>query len=785
MQILSRSACVRRWPWWALRVKPARDTTGLTIPKLRMYRVPAASFYAGGTAMSSDTRLAVERLVSVQRALSPESARQRTDIVVESLIVTLASGDLSLDELKGHLLEDVWPGAGLTAATVEAAVDQAKALGFIAEVPGLDGPRFAATSVATSDFADFVSPLEQTRNQLAAYVGAEYGRALRENEAEGLLPIVTDAVAAAIRESFAAYEGSINQPSDVTLMPDQYDLAEAFRVVDTSAVASELKPVLRAFCVDAFDVSIERGSTLVTVLATGYVMHAVIARRDQLKELNIVGSVASEWLLIDTPLLFTLLATGPATEALRVTFDAARDAGVYVIVPELCMEEVSEFIGYVEESGQAERVGRLISDGRAAQALYQLSDNIAVQTWLSHVVAGRKLSWPQFCKFAYGLNTFVKRLGYTVYRGSTAEPSDRDRLRACRQALHDEMDRLKKERGPSVRVKNDAAIYVDGQTMAMASRQREGRAKSTRFWPGAWIVTPDKRMDPAYKRMCPDDEFSLTISPAQLGPMLTVFAPTKSPQDLARSAARLLSHETLVHVASRYPPTMALQMARSLSQVDGPINVDVRAAQQLSIDDLLASSHEGDPDEDKKAAAALIAQRSNRVTAIATAELARTKRERDEAIAEQDALKSNVADLREEGARTAEKQDRQSMDMGHRIEKLEDRLKAAEHEADQAKAEVEAQRTAVQRRHRIRRRRSAVVGVALLLALGALFLWLRSHHPLLAIALGICAAVTFGRGWPWADEVESSPSALLPTLVMEVLAIVVAIVAPEVVKLTQ
>lgn len=735
-------------------------------------------------------RITLERLAAVERAMSPEAARQRTDIVIESIMVTLASGSMSLPDLTKHL-EEVWPGAGLTMAAVEAAAEQAVRLGLVSHVAGLDGALYASI-VGEMDFSTVESPLERTKQELADYVAAEFARQLTATEAEGLMSVLVDAVGAAIREPFAAYQGSLTQPSSVSVKPDHYDLEAAARVVDQASISSEMKPALKAFAIDAFDVSLDRGSRLVSALATGYVMHAIVARRDQLKNIEVVGTVASEWLLIDTPLLFTLLSAGRAADALRLTLNAATAAGVYVIVPEQCIEEAGEYVSAVEEFGEADRVSRLLADDRAAKALFQLTENIALQTWLSHVAAGTKLTWPQFCKMVYGLKATVAGYGYTVSRAPAGDPADRERFRACRRGLDDEMEHLRKERGPSFRPKADAAIYVDGRTMAMAWRQREGRSKATKFWPGAWIVTPDKRIAPAFRRANPDDEFALTISPSQLVPLLSTFTPSSTSQQLAQAAASLMSHDTLVLVASRYPPSVALQMARSLAEVEGAIDVDVRVAQQLSLDDLLESAAANDPDADTKAAASLLAQRTNRLTAIAAAEVQRLEAEKKDALGREEVLSGDVLALREQQARA----DREHLEAirtreeaigssEREMQSLKESLEATEAEL-RAREEAARQEAQVQtRRQRVRMRRIVIGTISTLMLVAAAVFLFRYDHLLAAIAFGLGGIVAFGRGWPWTTKLDEGVTSLLPTFLMECLGITLAVAAPEIWEMIQ
>lgn len=695
----------------------------------------------------------VERMAAVQRALDPERARTETDILIESILIALEQESCTKSELWDRVCA-LWPGAQISERSFERSLTVALRNGLVAQVVTDEGRMLGLVANATE--ANYKSAaqrvLERSADQVREYFRDEYDRDLTSSETRRLLDVLIDMLGAGIRDAFAPYEGAVKQVANDALMPDHYDTDAMRSVLDGAPIADQLKPGVMALCLASIDVSSDTGTELVTQLATGYVLHAFIARQDQQEDLKAVGTLDREWLLLDTPVLFTLLSRLKASRALGDTIALAKSAGMRVILPEACVAEYRQLID--SASDIAVGVTSVLSEGTSPRALYGLYDHIAIECWLTYVITAGRLSWSEFRRKADELPHTLGADGGTVMQYRMSDYSDRRLLEDCNKSIRAELEELKRHRGESFKTKSAPAIDVDAKSMATAIRQRRGRRKTERFWPGAWILTPDKRLSPAYKRIDSADEFPLTLSSPQLAVLLSTFVPTASKQSLAQSAAELLSHDTLIQVASRYPPEVATQIARVLSDASSNHDIDVRLAQQLSFEQLVDSGGGRDPDADKKAASALLAARVKRRDRIAALEIDRA---RSEAVRAESSLSEASA-----YAAAMEKQ-------------VENERQAARKEAEDLKSDLKRQseeKREVELRLVTFRRRVAVMSIAVVLALGGVASAASTSFPWFGVGTFITGLLLGLIGWGWAAEHSKPWTNLLSAIAGEIVGVI-------------
>lgn len=150
------------------------------------------------------------------------------------------------------------------------------------------------------------------------------------------------------------------------------------------------------------------------------------------------------------------------------------------------------------------------------------------------------------------------------------------------QQLHAALaTQLASETGPT---RSNAVIERDANTMAVAWRRR--RKAKTGKWPGAWVVTKDRAMNPAYASLNSGDKVPLSITAGQWVTLLTVSASPVEVEELAKIAAEQFVDEAMWLLPARFPPDVAFDLARKLSPEHGGSETDMRVA-QLTLDEAL------------------------------------------------------------------------------------------------------------------------------------------------------------------------------------------------------
>lgn len=112
------------------------------------------------------------------------------------------------------------------------------------------------------------------------------------------------------RQAFAAYRGDVDKVSDLSLIPANFDRAAIRESIAGFAPSDEVREVAEALALEAIDPTVPFGTGLVTYLATGYVLHAFVARRDLEETFRAAGPLVHQWAVLDTPVLISLMEYG-------------------------------------------------------------------------------------------------------------------------------------------------------------------------------------------------------------------------------------------------------------------------------------------------------------------------------------------------------------------------------------------------------------------------------------------------------------------------------------------
>lgn len=697
-----------------------------------------------------------DRLTAVKFALAAPRESTEVDILVATIHVLAHERPRDLDEMRQAVL-DAWPGTSLDPARVDVAVDVAKHLGIVADRlteagdvllhPVAEDPAVASSVEWTNQV------IARTRAGIRDRVSRELMRALSDAEIDWWMNALLDAIGAGIREAFSAYQGDVTKPSNRWLIPTSYDRAAIRETIASLSPNDAVSRVLQALSTEAIDPSVEFGSGVVTYLATGYILHAFLARRDMGAAIETAGPLAGQKLILDTPVAYGLLDTAGPSQSLENVLEAAVQQQVQLVLPQQCVDEFLDGLRRAHESGEVEEIGRAVRS-RADADLYRGLTGGIVSIWLSRWAAtGKPESWEEFVTAAQEvLDDLRDRFGVnTIEFNRQGDPE----LRRLASDFSEEINSVLTERSPQGRPDRGSwQIANDGQTLAMLhlARERTRDAGQSSPWPGCWVMSPDTAIGPAFDRLYPDAEYSAVVTAAQLAHLLSSFLPPPSVKILAESAAQLLSHDTFVHVAGRFPPSTAVEMAEALrTSGEGHAVLDTRFA-QLSLREIM-EAREREEIDFGTALLRLQARRRSELAAMQVAETTETmNRYSVEIVNLTDRLESSEEERRELAeARAAidaqrERSDQERAKLQEQLRQLEqtrrqeaadkeqqiarlaeedgqrrEQLNGAEGEIAQLQSKVDALAASLdeQRRASRRRKRIASWSATLLLALAA------------------------------------------------------------------
>lgn len=682
------------------------------------------------------------QLLAVERTLRSDRLANEIDILLESTLVALQDGPLPTRRLVKRV-QELWPGAGLEEESILKAVEFGVMEHLLAEQEAIDGePGFALLSEPASarqatERADAV--LQRTRDSVRREF-AVVGQDLLDDEAEQVTSILIDALNAGIREAFAAYDGRVQSHAKASLIPERFNEEAITATLNDSGLTDQMRESLVALAYAAIDPTSRFGTEIVTQLAIGYILHAFIGRRDQADDLELLGHLGGSQVLIDTPHLLALTGVTSTAESLRETLKNAITLKLRVIVPNHCLAELNGVLDGAEGSGAVDRFKQALSEGDDPYDLRQATQDEALQAWMSHNQPESPCSWEQYRAYVNNMRTTLVDEGFNILKVPDHHET-KSLVNDCRDTLHEVLMENPRE-GQSEEGPPRAALLHDAATLALALVARDKDAGAKRFWPWAWVLTPDRRMQEAYRRLRPDDEVPLTLSTTQLAGILGSFAIPTSARELAKAAANVMSMETLLQVSTRYPPEAAVGIANSLRQSDYVSEIDLRTAQQMSLDDLFSEESLSKEEVVDRVAGRVSNLRASRREQITQLESDRLNREKDEAQA--------LAARTQKEAETAAIESEAERKLGEKREAALKEKLATEAEARQ-NAEKEKSDTEAAAAHRAAadKRKSYVwtlAGVAT--AIGILLLLL---SELTALGLGTTAfgLILFFRAEDW------------------------------------
>jgi hypothetical protein len=631
----------------ANRVDPGEQDG--TVP-VRGPQVDGPSVTSQAEGLADVRAITLEQLAAVHTLLGTDRRAREYDILFSTALESLRDAP----QTEAALVADaqrVWPGAGIDAARMNQALQAAAAAGYIGHVGMRTGPwtltpRGREEVAATRDWAS--DTLRRTADDVRARLEAA-SRPTTIEQAQLWVGILVRAILAGVRGSVAAYIGDVEIRGERALAPRAFNRDDMIAVIGAAVAKPEDAELLSALALEAFDPLSTFGNDLVMHITVGYMLHAFVARRDNLGARRAAGSLRDHRAILDTPVLLPLLGTEEQSGPILRAISAALSTDMEVIVPEHYLTEVIEVVDRVEREYVRELEAEL-RGGVSADLLGRMVDEEVISLWLRAMDGGVYADWAGFRAAALGLRERLTLLGVIV----------RDHRNTDADNVDDIERRLTAEIASRGSGRGRAQIRRDAESIAMARRRRARPDPAHGFWPGAWIITPDSQMRRVHRAMSPMDPFGLTLTPSQWIGVVSTCSDPATIEDLATSAATLLSEETFLAIAGRYPVRVAMEVARALRPDGVASPIDDRLA-QLSVDDLLMRQPDFDLEGDEAGAAvaaAVVARRSARQSEAYVAGTRRLEADRTAAALEVETAKS--AAERERQDRAAERRDHEA-----------------------------------------------------------------------------------------------------------------------------
>jgi hypothetical protein len=678
----------------------------------------------------------LDRLSAVHSVLGIQRQATEYDILITTVLEVVRDGPLSETELLWSVRR-VWPGAGISAERLVAALRIGKKIGYFLPIESTDEPAWSLTRLgvkeveASRDWARDI--IDATARALGEKVG-EAGLELSAEAARVWTHHLEMALHASIRQAFSAYQGAVERQSEWWLTPRAFDRSALTASIEASTADSAHSSLLTALALEAIDPLASFGSALVTHITIGYMLHAFLGRRDHLGVRIAIGSLTGDRAILDTPILLQLLGSPSQRAPFERAIRAAVEAHMEVIALDHYLVELRELLARNERESYLE-VRQTLASGVPPDLLASVVEDRVVALWLGALARGRYSSWSDFSRAADDLQTDLEALGVVVRSHGNKDEAEVRRVDAVLQeeALH---------RGALQRQR-------DSHTVVMAHRSRDRSAAGNPFWPGAWVITTDRHMADAYRRLYPGDRFPLTLTPGRLLGLISSCSSPTTMEELAVSAASLLQEDSFLAVAARYPVSAAIGIAEALGPTHGGSQLDLRLT-QLSPTELLEEQLDVNLPDDAvgaKVTAAVITMRAERLNAAFAAGAARLRSDAD------------TAGLM---ARTT----------SARLHSTEEESRQARADRDAARKELDAYRDQVQRERRTRDRtwivRFGYAICALLLLLSLLqadLIWL--------VVAGVGLLVFWKAASEWTNNLEKSWGQLLPGILIEALGLLV------------
>jgi hypothetical protein len=553
---------------------------------------------------SPQADLGLEMLSAAHVLLSSDRLTDERDLLISTCLEALDSGPANSEEL-ARSCNEIWPAANISVDAIRVSMSEAQELGLVAQQTTLTGEDWALAAQGKNEIDSTREWIEEAMIRLARQIQErsreDFGEVSPEL-ASNWARVVVRLFSGEIARSAASYAGEVERGAAGTIRPMVLDGVAMLRALDTLHLPPGTTDFLKGCLLAAVDETDPFGNELVGQIATSCVLHAIAARRGRASAQAALGSLAGQRIVLDTPILFELLSSDGSEARLTSLITQAVGLGMDVVVPEHVLEEFGDVIQRVTDDHVANLLSGL-ETGISPWAYAQIVNEKVLELFLDGVRRKRFTNWNDFRRATSALRPQLEASGVKVRPHGN---NNRTNVAVLDMHLTEEISATKGGRGAK-------AIARDAESIEMIWRARRNEPSAESLWPGGWLVSHDRHASPAYRRANKGDREPLVISPAQLATLMTETAPAVDIPDLVRSAASYIRQESMLRIATKYPPAIALTLARTLSG-EHTSATDVRVA-QLSLGEMLEQTAAGQGPTGERLASELAGRRANRLAA--------------------------------------------------------------------------------------------------------------------------------------------------------------------------
>jgi predicted nucleic acid-binding protein len=542
-------------------------------------------------------------ITAAHALLSSDRIASEEELILTTCQEALAEKPCSLAAIH-RIVNDTWPGANIPVQRIAAALERARTLGLVATMQTLDGTDWALTAAGRVEIDStanwYTDTISRLTEQIQERATQDFGRVPR-SQAELWASTIVSIFTKAISSEASLYEGGVNQTRRDSVRPVTLDSRKMLDEIQQMNLSAENQEFLGGCLLASIDEADPFGNELVNYAATSCILHSLIAGRAGAQARRSLGSLTGERIVLDTPVLVECL--GPEVNARRVNtvIDLAIQAGMEVIVPEHVIHELLDVITRVE-SEYIPGLMAALRDGVGARIYAGTVSEQVLELFLDATESRRFKSWEEFATHARSLKEDLTAAGVVVREHGNY---NRPKVDEYARALKEEVEKSTNHRGHK-------QIARDAETMELVSRARRRKSgQSTSLWPGGWVVSRDRKMSTAYQDAERDDLESLVLTPSQWATLVSESTAAPEVAELISAAASYLRQEAVLRIAVKYPPDIALSLARSLSS-EAVSDTDVRVA-QLTLVDLLDELDPATSPSGETIASAVASKRSRRI----------------------------------------------------------------------------------------------------------------------------------------------------------------------------
>jgi hypothetical protein len=517
-------------------------------------------------------------LSAIHFLVQRNTTTEETDLLLAAVTHALDGVALNQAELTERVGR-IWPGPPAGQHDIEKALSVGTELGLLVTHDDLEGnPEWMLTQRGAEDVAAHHAWASEIRRQnameLASRAEDALGVELDSAEASLWLDALIRALVAGIQQAQDAYAGNIEQLVSGVVRPRSIDREIVLAALDSDD--ADRTEFLRATALSAMDPLQPFGNEIISYITTGCVLHAVVAQSARAKVNNSLGGGAGERAFLDTPCLVDLLHVERISKPMEVAIREAVAQGWEVQVLEHSIEELRDVFSRAVET-MPTAFQKATSLGAKDEWLASLVNDQITSMFVEARQAGLYASLEDFGLAAERIETRLVDLGVVIRPASN---DDRTEVNRFASALTESLS------GTSRR--SQTVVNRDAETMAAAARRRRRQRAQKRGskWPGAWVITTDRHMGPAFCKVT-GQRVSLTVTPSQWSRLLAT-CPTQNMVDLAVASANQWIEEAMWAIPVRFPPETAAALALSLSPEAGGSLTDMKVA-QLTLQDALDS----------------------------------------------------------------------------------------------------------------------------------------------------------------------------------------------------